>query len=48
MFLRVMGLVTLSYVESYQVLEPVLHRFFDGVTATMVLSSFGPYCRMWR
>ena len=38
------GLATLSYVESYQVLEPVLLiNIFDGVTATMVLSGSGPY-----
>ena len=44
-----MGLATLSYVESYQVQESVLRRnYFDGVTATMVSSGFGPYHRMWH
>ena len=39
-----MGLATLSYAESYQIREPVLHRFFfDGVTETMVLRGSCPY-----
>ncbi len=37
------GYAILTYVESYQVSESVLLRFFYGVTATMVSSGSGPY-----
>ena len=44
-----MGLAALSYVELYQVQEPILHRnYSDGVATTMVLNGFGPYHCMWH